>query len=113
MTVAEAEWVIRKLETEKRMRQRLNSHTQIGGELTQLASNGAGLTAIATGAVMVLFPPTTVAGFMTLVGGLVAVELGQAVAKGVRAIGSVGRMEEIQHIDTWIDSLTMAVRKVG
>ena len=62
---------------------------------------------------MVLFPPTTVAGFVTLVGGLVAVELGQVVAKGVRAIGAGGRSEEIQQIDSCIDSVRAVIKKLG
>jgi hypothetical protein len=55
MTVEEAKMVIKELESQKLNFQEWMNNTQTGGEITKLASTGAGLAAMVTGAALLLF----------------------------------------------------------
>jgi hypothetical protein len=109
MTVNEARLVIQKLEDKKVQYQKAINSTQAGGEITRLAAGGAGMTAIVTGAALVLFPPTAIAGIITLVSGIGAVGVGKAVGDGIREIGTNSNTQAIEQIDAYINSIKNAI----
>ncbi|MDM9384365.1 hypothetical protein QUB80_27210 [Chlorogloeopsis sp. ULAP01] len=79
MTVEEAKLVIGGLEAAKVRYQKAMNNTQTGGDITKLASSGAGLAAIVTGAALTLFTPTAIAGAIILVSGIGAAGVGKVV----------------------------------
>lgn len=109
MTVEEAKMVIGELEQQKLQFQKSMNDTQTGGEITKLASTGAGLAAMATGAALLLFPPTAIAGVAVMAGGLGASEIGKMVGDGVSNIGTNSNTQSIQQIDYYINSLKDAI----
>jgi hypothetical protein len=109
MTVEEAKYVIKEFETKKLKLQQLMNRTQTGGEITQIAANGTGLVAIVTGAALLLFPPTAIAGAITLAAGVGTAGIGKMVGEGVNKIGTNSSTQEIQQIDAYIDSIKNAI----
>jgi hypothetical protein len=109
MTVEEAKLVIGEFEAQKLNRQKFMNNTQTGGEITKLASGGAGLAAMVTGAALLLFPPTAIAGAITLASGLGATGIGKMVGDGVKDIGINSNTQAIQQIDAYIDSIKNAI----
>lgn len=109
MTVEEAKLVIQRLEAAKPQYQKAGSSTHIGGKITKLASGGAGLAAVVTGAALMLFPATKTAGVVTLISGIGAAGVGKIVGDGVRDIGTHSNGQAVQQIDAYIDSLKNAV----
>ncbi|MGK7924559.1 MAG: hypothetical protein AB4290_04770 [Spirulina sp.] len=109
MTIEEAKFVIRELETQKQNYQNIMNNTQTGGEITKMASGGAGLAAIVTGAALMLFPPTAIPGAITLVSGIGAASVGSMVGDGVKDIGTNSNVQAIQQIDAYIDSIKNAI----
>lgn len=104
MTIEEAKLAIRVLEAAKLKHQKYMNDSQTGGEITKLASGGAGLAAMVAGAAMLLFPPTALAGAITLVSGVGAAGVGQVVGDGVKDIGTNTNVQEIQQIDAYISN---------
>jgi hypothetical protein len=109
MTVEEAKMVIEKLQVDKLNCQEWMNNTQTGGEITTLASAGAGMAAMITGAALLLFPPTAIAGVITLASGIGAASIGKMVGDGVSNIGINSNTQDIQQIDSYIDSLKNAI----
>ncbi len=109
MTVEEAKLVIQGLEAAKVQYQKAMNNAQTGGEITTVAAGGAGLAAMATGIALMLFPPTAIAGAITLVGGIGAAGVGKAVGDGVKKIGTNSNVQEIQQMDAYIDSIKNAI----
>lgn len=109
MSVEEAKFVIQEFEAQKLNLQKFMNNTQTGGEITKLASGGAGLAAMVTGAALLLFPPTAIAGAITLASGVGAAGIGQMIGDGVKDIGTNSNTQEIQQIDAYIDSIKNAI----
>jgi hypothetical protein len=109
MTVEEAKFVIRKLETEKMQFQKAMNSTQAGGEITKLATNGVGLAAMVTGAALLLFPPTAIAGAITLVSGIGAAGVGKTVGDSIKDIGTSSNVQAMQQLDVYINSIKNAI----
>lgn len=109
MTVEEAKLMIHGFESEKIKYQKDMNNAQTGGEITTLATGGAGLAAITTGIALMMFPPTAIAGAITLVGGIGAAGVGKAVGDGVKNIGTNSNVQAIQQIDAYIDSIKNAI----
>jgi len=109
MTVEEAKLVIQGLEATKVQCQKAMNNTQTGGDITKLAAGGVGLAAMVTGAALMLFPPTAIAGAITLASGIGAAGVGKAVGDGVKNIGTNSNVQAIQQTDTYIDSIKNAI----
>lgn len=109
MTVEEAKLAVRKLEAKKVQYQKVMNNTQAGGEITKLAASGAGMAAMVTGAALMLFPPTAIAGAITLVSGIGAAGVGKSVGDGVKDIGANSNTQAIQQIDAYINSIKNAI----
>jgi len=109
MTVEEAKLVIQGLEAAKVQCQKAMNNTQTGGDITKLAAGGVGLAAMVTGAALMLFPPTAIAGAITLASGIGAAGVGKAVGDGVKNIGTNSNVQAIQQTDTYIDSIKNAI----
>jgi len=109
MTVEEAKLVIQGLEAAKVQCQKSMNNTQTGGDITKLAAGGVGLAAMVTGAALMLFPPTAIAGAITLASGIGAAGVGKAVGDGVKNIGTNSNVQAIQQTDTYIDSIKNAI----
>lgn len=109
MTTAEAKLAIQKLEEAKLGYQKAMNSTQAGGEITKLATSGAGIGAMVVGAALMLFPPTALAGAITLASGAGAAGVGKVVGDGVREIGTMSNEQAVQQIDTYIDSIKNAI----
>jgi len=109
MTVQEAKLVIREFESRKSELQSSMNNVQTGGKITKLASGGAGLAAIVTGAALMLFSPTAIAGAITLASGVGAAKIGEMVGDGVSDIGTNSNIQAIQQIDEYIDSIKNAI----
>ena len=109
MTFEEAKLVILGLEAAKVQYQKAMNSTQAGGEITKLAANGAGLAAMVTGAALLLFPPTALAGAITLVSGMGASGVGKVVGDGIKEIGTSSNVQAIQQMDAYIDSVKNAI----
>lgn len=110
MTVEEAKEAIHLLEGEKKRCQKSMNNTQAGGDITKLAVGGAGLATMVTGAALMLFPPTAIAGAITLASGVGATGVGQVVGEGVKDIGTSTNVQEIQQLNAYISSLKNAIR---
>jgi hypothetical protein len=109
MTVEEAKFVIQEFEARKLKLQKAMNNTQTGSEITKLASGGAGIAAMVTGAALLLFPPTALAGAITLASGVGAAGIGKMVGDGVKDIGTNSNIQAIQQIDVYIDSIKNAI----
>ncbi|MEE3715327.1 hypothetical protein V2H45_01050 [Tumidithrix elongata RA019] len=109
MTVEEAKLIIKEFEVQKLSLQKSMNNTQTGGEVTKLASTGAGLAAMVTGAALLLFPPTAIAGAITLASGVGAAGIGKMVGDGVSNIGTNSNSQAIEQIDNYIDSIKNAI----
>ncbi|MBD2187985.1 hypothetical protein [Pseudanabaena mucicola] len=109
MTIQEAKLIIQELESQKSELQLSMNKVQTGGEITKLASGGAGLAAMVTGAALMLFPPTAIAGAITLASGVGAAKIGEMVGDGVSDIGTNSNTQAIQQIDEYIDSIKNAI----
>jgi hypothetical protein len=109
MTVEEAKLVIQGLEAAKLKYQSAMNNTQVGGEITILATGGTGLVAMVTGVALMLFPLTAIAGAATLVGGIGLAGVGKAVGDGVREIGTNSNVQALQQIEAYIDSIKNAI----
>lgn len=109
MTVEEAKLIIQELEAAKMKYQKAMNHTQVGGEITTIAAGSAGLAAITTGAALMLFPPTAIAGAITLIGGIGAAGVGKVVGDGVIKTGTNSNVQEIQQANAYIDSIKNAI----
>jgi len=109
MTVEEAKLVIRRLEAEKMQYQKAMNSTQAGGEITKLATSGAGMAAIVTGAALMLCPPTAIAGAITLVSGMGAAGVGKTVGDGIKDIGTSSNVQAMQQLDIYIKSVRNAI----
>ena len=109
MSVNEAKMIIDMLEKEKLDYQQWMNNTQTGGEITKLASSGAGIAAMVTGAALLLFPPTAIAGAITLASGVAASQAGQMIGDGVSNIGTNANKQSIEQVDAYIDSLKNAI----
>lgn len=109
MTVQEAKLVIQGFESAKVQCQKGMNNAQTGGEITTVAAGGAGLAAMATGVALMLFPPTAIAGAITLVGGIGAASAGKTIGDGVKKIGTNSNIQEIQQLDAYIDSIKNAI----
>jgi len=109
MSVNEAKMIIDVLEKEKLDYQKWMNNTQTGGEITKLAASGAGVAAMVTGAALCLFPPTAIAGAITLASGVAASQAGQMIGDGVSNIGTNANKQSIEQIDSYIDSLKNAI----
>lgn len=109
MSVPEAKMVIQKLEEEKLIYQEQMNNSQTGGEITKLASGGAGLAAMVTGVALLLFPPTAMAGAITLASGIGASKIGEMVGDGVKDIGTNHSLQSISQIDQYIQSIKDAM----
>jgi hypothetical protein len=111
MTVEEAGLVIRSLEELKLKYQDRMNGAQTGGEITKVAVGGAGLAAMVTGSVLLLFPPTMLAGAIVLASGVGTIGVGEAVGDGVQRIGMNSNTQAVQQLDAYIDSLKNAIPK--
>jgi len=109
MSINEAKMIIDMLEKEKLDYQQWMNNTQTGGEITKLASSGAGMAAMVTGAALLLFPPTAIAGAITLASGVAASQAGQMIGDGVSDIGTNANKQSIEQVDAYIDSLKNAI----
>lgn len=109
MTVKEAKLAIQKLEAVKAQHPKTMNKTQMGGEITKLAAIGAGLAAMVTGAVLMLFSPTAIAGVITFIAGIGAAGVGKIVGDGIKDIGSNNSVRGAQQIDAYIDSIKNAI----
>ena len=109
MTIEEAKLVIQGLEDAKPKYQKAMNSTQAGGDITKLAAGGAGIAAMATGVVLTLFPPTTIAGLATIAAGAGTCGNGQAVGDGVKTIGTSSNNQAIEQIDAYIASIKNAI----
>jgi hypothetical protein len=109
MTVQEAKLAIQELEFQKLELQSSMNNVQTGGEITKLATGGAGLAAMVTGVALMLFPPTAIAGAITLASGVGAAKIGEIVGDGVSDIGTNTNTQAIQQIDEYIDSIKNAI----
>lgn len=109
MTVEEAKLVIDELQDTKVQFQEAMNKVQSGGDITNLAASGTGLAAMVTGVALMLFPPTAIAGAITLVSGVGVAGVGKAVGDGVKNIGTTSNTQVIQQIDVYIDSIKTAI----
>ncbi len=109
MTVEEAKLVIQGLEATKAQHQKAMNNTHTGGEITKLATGGAGLAAMVTGAVLMIFPPTAIAGAITLASGIGAAGVGKVIGDGITDIGTNSNVQGIQQMDAYIDSIKNAI----
>jgi len=109
MSVEEAKYVMEELEAQKLRLQTSMNNTQTGGEITKLASGGAGIAAMVVGIGLLLFPPTMLAGAVTLASGAGAAGVGKMVGDGVTNIGTNSNVQAIQQLDTYIDSIKNAI----
>lgn len=109
MSVEEAKMVIRELEKQKLLAQESMNNAQTGGEITKLASGSAGLAAMITGAALLMFPPTAIAGAITLASGVGASGLGQMIGDGVQEIGTNHNVQSIHQLDQYIQSIKDAI----
>jgi hypothetical protein len=109
MSREEAKVIIKELEEQKLILQESMNKVQTGGEITNLASSGAGIAAMVTGATLLLFPPTAIAGVITLVSGAGTAGIGKMVGDGVKEIGKNSNTQKIKQIDDYIDSLKNAI----
>ncbi|ERT08086.1 hypothetical protein M595_1863 [Lyngbya aestuarii BL J] len=111
MTVEEAEMVIRELEQQKLKLQHSMNRVQTGGEITSIASTALGLTAMVTGVALMAFPPTAIAGAITITSGAGTAGIGKMVGRGVTKLGTNTNTQVIEQIDYYIDSLKEALRR--
>jgi hypothetical protein len=109
MTVKEAKFMIQSLEELKRECQDRMNGAQMGGEITTVATNGAGLVAIVAGLGLLFFPPTMLAGVVTLASGAGTIGVGKVVGDGVQKIGTNSNTQAIQQLDVYIDSIKNAI----
>ncbi|MFZ4792236.1 MAG: hypothetical protein ACOYMW_15330 [Candidatus Competibacteraceae bacterium] len=109
MTVDEANLVIREFQDLQLRYQQSMNNTQTGGDITQLATGGAGLVAILTGIALLCFPPTAAAGAIVILSGVGTVGVGRAVGDGINKIGTNHGEQNIQQINTFIASIKDAI----
>lgn len=109
MTIEEAKVAIQGLEVAKLKYQSAMNNTQTGGEIAKLATGGAGLVAMATGVALMLFPPTAIAGAVTVISGIGLAGAGKVVGDSVGEIGTNSNVQALHQIDAYIDSIKNAV----
>jgi len=109
MTESEANLVIQKMETEKLQHQQYMNGAQTGGEITKIATTGAGLVAMVTGVALLLFPPTAIAGAAVLASGAGATGIGTMVGDGIGRIGKLSNEQIIQQLDAYINSIKESI----
>ena len=109
MTIEEAKLAIQELESAKVQSQKAMNDMQTGGEITKLAIGGAGLAVIVTGTALMLFPPTSMAGAITLASGVGAAGISKVMGDGITDVGTNIGIQDTQQIDAYINSIKNAI----
>lgn len=110
MSLDEAKKVIKDLEVKKINFQERMNNTQTGGEITELATAGAGIATMVTGVALTFFLPPV--GMAVLASGAGVAGIGKMVGEAVINIGTNSNSQAIKQIDDYIGSLQDAIHNI-
>jgi hypothetical protein len=109
MSLEEAKLVLHELELKKQTLQQSLGGRQITSNLITVATGGAGAVAMLTGAALMLFPVTTLAGMITFASGAGTAGLGKVVSEQVKTMGTGDPALTVEQLERVIHDLRTAV----
>ncbi|WNZ26884.1 hypothetical protein HJG54_34330 [Leptolyngbya sp. NK1-12] len=109
MSLEEAKLVIAALERKQQELEQTRNSARLGSDIVTLASGGAGLVVMLTGAALMLFPVTTLAGVITFASGAGTAGIGKIVSDQVKQRATDDQSLTIEQLEQAIHDLRTAV----
>jgi hypothetical protein len=100
-----ADEIVARLEAEKLTVQKRMNNSHLGGEVTKVAGGALGGAAMVAGLALLVFPPTALAGVVTLASGAGAALISNGVGDGVSKVGTNHAVQRVQQIDAYVRSI--------
>jgi hypothetical protein len=109
ITIPEAKLLIQELEKQLFSLQQTTNSLQQGGAITNIVTTAIGMTAMVTGANLMLFPLLHRVGMMALISGVGLIGIGRVLGDGITQLGTNHQTLTATQMAADLDSLKMAM----
>lgn len=109
MTLSEAKLLIQELEKQHFSLKHTKNTLQQSGAITNIVTTAVGMSAMVTGANLMLFPLLHRVGMITMISGIGLISIGRIIGDGIIQLGTNHQIQTTQQIMADLDVLKMAI----